>query len=134
MKGILLGNESINEEFYGLSVEALKKYGIDEAYFEDQIYNRPSFEFLLHFLPHYPYEIMIPLKVLVEVGRDSSCFIIWHEGFNKFGIGATKEEAIEDFEHNVVTDYLILNDSDPGELSEDAKELLQLYRSTIKLN
>ena len=74
------------------------------------------------------------MKVFVEIGRDTGCYIIWHEEFNKFGIGLTKEEAIEDFEHNVVTDYLILNESNPEELSEDAKELLQLYKSSIKLN
>lgn len=134
MKGSLLGTDSMRDEFSELSAEAMKRYDIGEAYFESQIYNKPSVELLLHFLPHYPYEILIPLKVLVEVGREANCFIIWHEGFNKFGIGSTKEEAIEDFEHNVVTDYLILNDSSPEELSEDAKELLQLYSSTIKLN
>lgn len=134
MKGILSGSQNISEEFYELSAEAVKKHEIDEAYFENQIYNKPSFEFLLHFLPHYPYEIRIPLKVIIEVGRDTGCFIVWHEEFNKFGIGLTKEEAIEDFEHNLVTDYLILNHSNPEELSEDAKELLQLYRSSIVLN
>ena len=77
---------------------------------------------------------MIPLKVRVEVEIDSDSFVIWNDEFNKFGIGSTKEEAIEDFEHNMVTDYLVLNESNPEELSEDAKELLQLYRSSIKLN
>lgn len=134
MKGILLGGENIREEFYKQSAEAGKKYEIEEGYFESQIYNKPSFEFLLHFLPHYPYEIKIPLKVSIEIGKDMGCFVVWHEGFNKFGIGLTKEEAIEDFEHNIITDYLILNESNPKELSEDAKDLLQLYRSSIVLN
>lgn len=134
MKGSLLGSDSIRDEFYEQSADAIKRYDIDEAYFEGQVYNRSSFELLLHFLPHYPYEIIIPLKVFVEIGRDTGCYIIWHEEFNKFGIGSTKEEAIEDFEHNVVTDYLVLNESNPEELSEDAKELLQLYKSSIKLN
>lgn len=134
MNGGLLGMDNIRDEFYEQSANAVKRYDIAEAYFENQAYNKPSFELLLHFLPHYPYEIMIPLKVIVEIGRDTGCFVIWHEEFNKFGIGSTKEEAIEDFEHNVVTDYLILNESKPEELSEDAKGLLQLYRSSIKLN
>jgi len=134
MKNALLGMDSISDEFDELSIDALKRYDIDEAYFEKQVYNKPSFGFLLHFLPHYPYEIMIPLKVRVEVEIDSDSFVIWNDEFNKFGIGSTKEEAIEDFEHNMVTDYLVLNESNPEELSEDAKELLRLYRSSIKLN
>ena len=87
----------------------------------------------LHFLPHYPYEIKIPLKISVEAGRDSASFLIWNEEFNKFGIGLIKESAIEDFEHSVVTDYLLLNESQPEELTNDAKELLELYQRKLYL-
>ena len=123
----------IREEFYELSAKAVKENEIDESFFEGRIYNKPAFVFLLHFLPHYPYEIKIPLKIIVEVGRDNGSFLIWNEEFNKFGIGLTKESAIEDFEHSVVTDYLLLNESQPEELTDDAKELLELYRSHISL-
>ena len=121
------------EEFYSQAAAAIKQNEIDDVCFEEDLYNKPVFDFLLHCLPHYPYEIKKTIKVSLERGKDKNCFIIGCEELNKFGIGLTKDEAMEDFEHNVVTDYLLLNDSDPDKLSIDAKQLLNLYRSYIAL-
>ncbi len=121
------------EEFYKESAIAIKQNGIDDTCFEKGLYSRATFDFLLHFLPHYPYEIKKPISVSIEKSKDQTCFIIACEEFNKFGIGLTKDEAVEDFEHSVITDYLLLNESDPEELSIGAKQLLESYRTYIVL-
>lgn len=122
------------EEFYKDAEKSKRDYDIDKTCFEDLLYNKSSFELLLHFLPHYPYEIIKPIKISTEIGKyDTSCYAVWCEDFNKFGIGSTKEEAIEDFEHNVVTDYLLLEESNKNELTEDAITLLNIYRTYIRL-
>lgn len=133
MSGILLDGGDLNVEFYEQSAKAIKEYDIPESYFEKEIYNKAYSGILLHFLPHYPYEILKPLRISVEVGKENSCFIVSNEELNKFGIGLTKEEAVKGFEDGVVTDYLLLQESKPEELTEGAKELLKLYQSFISL-
>jgi len=122
------------QEFYEQAKKATEQNDISTANFEASFYERATFDLLIHFLPHYPYEIKIPIRISIEKGQTSDCFIVCCEEFNKFGLGHTKEEAIEDLENNIVDDYLILNDTCVDNLTNDAKDLLQKYRAHISLS
>lgn len=116
------------KEFFVLANEAIKKLEISRSVFED-IYYRPVAILRLHFLVHYDLELKKPIKVIIERGKYSNSFIVSNEEVNKYGIGSSKEEALDDFESNLVEDYLMLKNLSEDELTEDAKELLSLYES-----
>lgn len=103
-------------------------YNIDEEYFSAS----KSFIYLT-FFTSYDYEIKKPLPVTIERGIEPNVFLICNEELNKCGIGFSKEEALKEFEVFIITDYKTLKESSAEELSEDAKELLNLYDSYIEL-
>lgn len=81
------------------------------------------------FLANYPdVKLKKPIKLVYERGSETGAFIVGNEVFNKYGIGNTKEEALKDFEDNLFTDYLELKESSFEQLTEDAKELLEIYQ------
>ena len=81
------------------------------------------------FLSNYPdLKLHKPIKLVYEKGSESGAFIVGNEEFNKYGIGNTKEEALQDFEANLVTDYFELKESSLDQLTEDAQRLLKIYR------
>ena len=74
-----------------------------------------------------------PIKLVYERGSESGAYIVGNDVFNKYGIGDTKEEALKDFEDNLVVDYLELRESSSGRLTEDAKELLEIYQGYFEI-
>lgn|SRR3989338_5785218 len=81
------------------------------------------------FLANYPdVKLKKPIKLIYERGSETGAFIVGNEVFNKYGIGNTKEEALKDFEDNLFTDYLELKESSFEQLTEGAKELLEIYQ------
>ena len=81
------------------------------------------------FLSNYlDFKLRKPIKLVYEKGSESGAFIVGNEEFNKYGIGNRKEEALQDFEANLVTDYFELKETALDQLTEDAKRLLEIYR------
>ena len=87
----------------------------------------------LPFFTSYSYTLKKPLPIVIERGINPDIFLIGNEELNKYGVGLSKEEALKEFEDFIITDYRTLRESSPGELTEDAKELLVLYDSYIEL-
>lgn len=81
------------------------------------------------FFVNYP-EIKLkkPVKLVYERGYESGAYIIGNDELNKYGIGKTKEEALKDFEDNLVADYLELKECSTADLAGDAEQLLRIYR------
>jgi len=103
-------------------------YDIDKKY-------RTASKSLIHllFFTSYNYTLKKPLPIVIERGINPDIFLIGNEELNKYGVGLSKEKAIKEFEDFIIADYRTLRESSPGELTEDAKELLILYDSYIEL-
>jgi len=103
-------------------------YDIDEEY-------RTASKSLIYlpFFTSYNYTLKKPLPIIIERGINPDIFLIGNEELNKYGVGFSKEEALKEFEDFIIADYRTLKESSPGQLSEDAKELLTLYDSYIEL-
>lgn len=116
------------QDYFLSTTKAREKFEISFPAFEDAPSSVKAFFYF--FLANYPdISLKRPIRLCFERGVESGAFIVGNEEFNKYGIGRSKEEAIKDFEDNIVSDYLELCETPPDQMSDDAKELMRLYRS-----
>mgnify|MGYP001576763831 CR=1 FL=1 len=83
--------------------------------------------YTIFFVNYSKIKLLKPIKLVYERGAETGAYIIGNEEFNKYGIGKTKEDALKEFEQNVVSDYFDLKMSDHNKLTQDAKDLLTIY-------
>lgn len=67
----------------------------------------------------------------IELSKENGLFFFQNTRFNIFGSGFTKEEALKDFSEFFIHDYLSYKDNLPEELTQDARQLLDDYKSII---
>jgi len=79
-------------------------------------------------LPHNP--VKEPFNVIIE-SDEANRVVIWNENFGVSGIGDSKEEALEEFENLIFADYHSLQKIPQENLSEGARELLNVYKNHL---
>lgn len=120
------------EEFLAVTQAARKDYGILESSFENKYCGSSFSVIFLHFLPGNEFLLKRSIEVILEKGKEGGYFIVSNLIFNKYGLGETKEQALNALIDNILDDYDFLRTSSPGKLTEDAKDQLKLYREFIK--
>jgi len=84
--------------------------------------------------PDADFEYQRALEVVLVKGTEYPGFIAQNEDLNKFAIGSDEDEALLNFEDHLISDFRSLSDSKEDELSQDAKDLLAVYKKLFRFN
>ncbi|MFQ5810077.1 MAG: hypothetical protein ACE5JM_10705 [Armatimonadota bacterium] len=72
-----------------------------------------------------------PLQLTVEQSEGS--YIVWNEEFSMHGVGETLEQALREFQENLIAVYESFVEGPPGELSDGAKKLRDSLAKAFQL-
>ncbi len=101
----------------------------------DSIIPEPAFDIYQNIFT-YPvfslshHQLNRPIEIMVETDAAGNV-IVWNEDFGLTGIGNTKEEALEEFEELIISDYNSLKKFSVRDLSDGAKRLLSIYKDYL---